>query len=92
MEIIEVEVFIINCYLARRDPVWGDLFEGIAWQGCLKNQKIANPQRVHDRADDELRSKIDDPEYYNENIGIGLLADEIFRPWKYVYSFSSYRI
>ena len=92
MEIIEVEVFIINSDLTRRDPAGCNFFEGIAWQGCLKSQKIAYAQWVHDRADDELRSKIDDPEYYNENIGIGLLADEIFRPWKYVYSFSSYRI
>ena len=92
MDIIEVEVFIINCDLARRDPAWGDLFECIARQGYLESQNIAHAQWLYDRADDELRRKIDDPEYYNENIGIGLLADEIFRSWKYVYSFSSYRI
>ena len=80
MEIIEIEVFIINCYLARRDPAGGDLFECIARQGCLKSQKIFHTQRVDDRADDELRGKIDDPEYYNEKIRIRLLADEIFRP------------
>jgi hypothetical protein len=79
MEIIEVEVLIINSDLARRDPARSDLFECIARQGCLKSQDIAHTQRVDDRADDELRGKIDDPEYYNENIRIGLLADEIFR-------------
>jgi hypothetical protein len=34
---------------------------------------------VQDRADDELRGKIDDSEYYNEKIRIGFPADEIFR-------------
>ena len=92
MDIIEVEVFIINPDLARRNPAWGDLFEGITRQGCLKSQNIAHAQRLYDRADDELRSKIDDSKYRNENIGIWLLADEIFRPWKYVHSCSSSRI
>ena len=79
MKIIKVEVLIINSDLARRNPARSDLFEGIARQGCLKSQKIAHTQRLYDRADDELRNKIDDSEYYNENIGIGLSADEIFR-------------
>jgi hypothetical protein len=80
MDIIEVEVFIINSDLARCDPAGCNFFEGIARQGCLKSQKIAQAQWLYDRTDDELRSKIDDPEDYNKNIGIGLLADEIFRP------------
>jgi hypothetical protein len=54
MKIIEVEVFIINFYLARRNPAGGNLFEGIARQGCLKSQKIAHAQWMYDRADDEL--------------------------------------
>ena len=79
MDIIEVEVFIINPDLARCDPTGCNLFECIARHGYLDSQNIAHAQWLYDRADDELRSKIDDPEYYNENIGIGLSADEIFR-------------
>jgi len=79
MKIIKVEVLIINSDLARRNPARSDLFEGIVRQGYLESQNITHAQRLYDRANDELRSKIDESEYYNKNIGIGLLTDEIFR-------------